>query len=264
MQALKIKLYQNLCNYRKEGSFGYVQTYPLPTPSMIRGMLHDVLEANEYIPIKISIQGKSDLIITNIQRVYKFDRKRKIYICPICNKKFKDDKKKAKECHKVNENEVLIQEENRQIIEHLSKALDIGIQFIDLHVNINLILHICFESNNEIRCEELYQKIQKKVPVLGRNEDIAMIEDLKILRLQNYSGRTALSKFPMYVIQDALIENVGTKYRLPFWYEKVNSFSDNRIFHFLEVNYISENVQLRDNSIYIDNEGDLVHFLSSR
>lgn len=68
MQALKLKLYQNLCNYRKEGSFGYVQTYPLPTPSVIRGMIHEVMDLNEYYSFKVSIQGQSDNITTGMQR----------------------------------------------------------------------------------------------------------------------------------------------------------------------------------------------------
>ncbi len=235
MKALKIKIYQNLCNYRKEGSFGYVQTYPLPTPSMIRGMVHDALEATNYIPLKISIQGKSDTVITNIQKVYKFDR---------------DPRSRP-------QNPYIIQVRNS------TKTATHGINFVDLHVNMRMIVHIQFENDNENMCEILYNKIQKKVPVLGRNEDIALIEDLKIEEIYNCTGRSASSKLPMYISQIALVENVGTKYRLPFWYDPVNSFSDNRIFHFVEVNYISENVSLRSNSIYVDDGGDIVCFLTS-
>ncbi len=235
MKAVKIKIYQNLCNYRKEGSFGYVQTYPLPTPSMIRGMVHDILELKEYKPIKVSIQGKSDAVVTNIQRVYKFDRVPKDrpqnpYIVTIGNS---------------------------------TKTATHGIQFIDLHVNMRLIIHVCFENDNENLCKQLYQKIQERVSLLGRNEDIALIEDLKIVELQSFSGRSVMCKLPMYVPKEFLIENVGTRYRLPFWYEPVTSFEDNRIFHFVEVNYISENVQLRKESILEDNENDMVVFLST-
>ncbi|MDH7554675.1 MAG: CRISPR-associated protein Cas5 [Spirochaetota bacterium] len=236
MKALKIKLYQNLCNYRKEGSFGYVQTYPLPTPSMVRGMVHDILEANEYIPLKISIQGKSDAVITNIQRVYKFDR---------------DPNSRP-------QNPYRIQVRNSQ------KTATHGISYVDLHLNMMLIIHIFFENDNDNQCKHLFKKIQEKVPVLGRNEDLAMIEDLKIVSLKNYEGRSALSKFPMYISKDSLIENVGTRYRLPFYYENVNSFSDNRIFHFVEAHYISENVSLKINTIHLDDDNDIVFFLSAQ
>mgnify|MGYP000846386044 CR=1 FL=1 len=238
MLALKIKLYQNLCNYRKEGSFGYVQTYPLPTPSMIRGMIHDVLGANQYIPLNISIQGKSDAVITNVQRVYKFDR---------------DPNSRPQNPYRVQ-------------VRNSQKTATHGISFVDLHVNMRLVIHICFNNDNDNdnnrNLNLLYQKIQEKVPVLGRNEDIALLEDLKIIEIDDYNGRNAQSKLPMYVTKYALIENVGTIYRLPFWYEQVNSFSDNRIFHFIEANYISENVSLRTNLIYLDNDEDIVFFLS--
>lgn len=234
MQALKIKLYQNLCNYRKEGSFGYVQTYPLPTPSMIRGMVHDVLEANEYIPLKISIQGKSDAVMTNIQKVYKFDR---------------DPNSRPK-------NPYIIKVRNS------TKTATHGINFVDLHVNMRMIIHIQFENDSEKVCENLYNKIQEKIPILGRNEDIALIEDLKIVELCNNTGRSASSKLPMYISQTALVENVGIKYMLPFFYEQVQSFSDNRVFYIVEANYISEGVLLRPDSIYLDNDNDIVFFLS--
>ncbi len=151
MQALKIKLYQNLCNYRKEGSFGYVQTYPLPTPSVIRGMVHDVLEANEYIPLKISIQGKSDAVITNIQRVYKFDR---------------DPNSRP-------DNPYLVKVRNSV------KTATHGILFVDVHVNMRLIVHIAFENENNSLIEKLYTKVQERIPILGRNDDMALIEYVK-------------------------------------------------------------------------------------
>lgn len=235
MKALKIRLYQNLCNYRKEGSFGYVQTYPLPTPSMIRGMVHDVLELNEYKPIRVSIQGKSDAVITNVQKVYKFDR---------------DPKSRPQNPYIVT-------------VRASIKTAMHGIQFVDLHVNMRLTIHICFENDNEYFCTHLYQKIQEKVPVLGRNEDIALIEDLKVVDLQDFSGRSALSRLPMYVPEEVLLENVGTKYKLPFWYEPVSSFEENRLFHYIDVSYISENVQLRKNEILEDEDKDIVVLLSA-
>lgn len=235
MKAVKIKLYQNLCNYRKEGSFGYVQTYPLPTPSMIRGMIHDILELKEYKPIKMSIQGKSDAVVTNIQKVYKFDRS-------------------------PNDRPL-----NRYIIKvgNSTKTATYGIQFVDLHINMNVIIHICFENDNENLCQQLYEKIQEKVPVLGRNEDIALVEDLKVVDLKSFSGRAAYSRLSMYVPKNCLVENVGTRYRLPFWYEPVKSFEDNRVFHYIEVNYISESIQLNKEYVLEDTENDIVVFLST-
>lgn len=237
MQVLKLKLYQNLCNYKREGSFGYVQTYPLPTPSMVRGMIHDIAEWEEYHPLKISIQGESDATITNVQRVYKFDR---------------DPRSRPDNPYVV-------------IVKESTKTATHGILFIDLIVNIRLILHIQFENENEKRSKELYNKIQQKVVILGRNEDIALVEDLRIVELEKVTeGRGSVSsKLPMYVSPEVLIENSGTRYRLPFWYDKVENFDQNRIFHFIDAYYIGKGVELRREQIFKDEEGDIVSFLES-
>lgn len=235
MNSLRIKLYQNLCNYRKEGSFGYVQTYPLPTPSMIRGMVHEILGVNEYLPMKISIQGESSGVVTNVQRVYKFDRDRK---------------------SRPNNPYVVTVKNNEKTVTH-------GILFVDLHINIKLILHIVFKTEDDLLLKKLYEKMQESVPVLGRNEDIALIEELKIVELGNFSGRSAITKLPMYVFPDVLTENVGTKYRLPFWYDKVESFEENRNFHFVDVNYIGKRVALINGNIMEDEDKNIVVFLDA-
>ncbi len=236
MQALRIKLYQNLCNYRREGSFGYVQTYPLPTPSMIRGMVHDVLELNEYKRLKISIQGESETIITNIQKVYKFDRD------PISRP----------------QNPYLVQVRSSQ------KTATHGIAFVDLHVNIKLILHIMFYEDADNSLNDLLTKIQQKTLVLGRNEDLALIEDIKIVDLQPFQGRgSPQTEFPMYIAPNALILPAGTLYRLPFWYDAVNYFDDNRIFHFVEAYYVGEGTSLNNNFVLEDTEKNIVCFLES-
>ncbi len=233
MKCLKLKLYQNLCNYRKEGSFGYVQTYPLPTPSMVRGMVHSILELNEYHPIVVGIQGKSDAVLTNIQKVFKFDR---------------DPKSRPLNPYVIE-------------VKKSIKTATHGILYIDLLINIRLVLHISFVENNETMCNKLYDKIKNSILTLGRNEDLALIENIKIVNLGKFTERQAQSKFPMYVKTGDLVDDVGTKYRLPFWYEFVSSFEENRIFHHIDVNYVLDGVRLRNDSIYQDDDGDIVSIL---
>lgn len=72
--AVKLKLYQNMCNYRREMSFGYVQTYPLPTPSMVKGMVHALLGLKSFHNLKIGIAGNYDTIACNMQRIIKLDK----------------------------------------------------------------------------------------------------------------------------------------------------------------------------------------------
>ncbi len=232
-KAVRLKLYQNLCNYRKEGSFGYVQTYPLPTPSMIRGMVHSILELNEYKPLEISIQGESEGVVTNIQRVYKFDR---------------DPKSRPNNPYKVT-------------VRNSEKTATHGILFVDLHININLIIHINFYEQNLNK--SLFQKIQEKLIVLGRNEDIGLLEEAKIVELKEPTSRVVESKLPMYVESEGLSEKIGTFFKLPFYYETVESFEDSRNFHFIEVSYIGKGTKegLKKEYFLQDEDGYIINFL---
>jgi len=233
MRVVKLKIYQNLCNYRREGSFGYVQTYPLPTPSMIKGMTHSLLGLSKYKPLKISIQGESDGVITNIQKVYKFDR---------------DPNARP-------QNPYIITVGNSE------KTATHGIMFVDLHINMKLIIHIHFEKEKNLN-EALVDKIQKSVVVLGRNEDIARIDEVKLIDIMKPTGRSVKSRYPIYVIPDVLIEKSGTAFRLPFYYKPVESFEDNRIFNFVNVNYIGKDVPLRRDLVNVDDDGDIICWLS--
>lgn len=232
MKALLLKLYQNLCNYRREGSFGYIQTYPLPTPSMIRGMVHSVLHLTEYKPLEISIQGESDGVVTNIQRVYKFDR---------------DPKSRPDNPYQV-------------LVRESKKTATHGISFVDQHINMRLIIHIRF--NEEGLLEELFKGIQQQIIIIGRNEDIARVDEVKLVKLFEPNTRHVITKLPMYVLPNILIDYAGTTLTLPFWYENVSSFEENRVFHFISVNYVGKGTSLRKNEILTDEDENIVCMLS--
>jgi len=232
MKVVKLKIYQNLCNYRREGSFGYVQTYPLPTPSMIKGMAHALLGLNEYKPLKISIQGESDGVVTNIQKVYKFDR---------------DPKSRPQNPYIV-------------MIGNSEKTATHGIMFVDLQINMKLIIHIHFDEENLNK--DLVNKIQEATVVLGRNEDITRVDEVKLVEVRTPTERSVKSKYPMYVVTDVLIEKTGTAFRLPFYYHKVESFDKNRVFNFVDVNYIGKDVTLKKDLVNVDSDNDIICWLS--
>jgi CRISPR-associated protein Cas5t len=231
MRVVKLKLYQNLCNYRREGSFGYVQTYPLPTPSMIKGMAHSLLGLNEYKPLKISIKGESDGVVTNIQKVYKFGR---------------DPKNRPQNPYIV-------------MIGNSEKTATHGMMFVDLHINVRLIIHIHFDEEN--LNEELVNKIKEATVVLGRNEDIARIDEAKLVEVKEPTERRVKTRYPMYVIPDSLIEKTGTAFRLPFYYQNVESFDENRVFKFVDVNYIGKDVPLKKDLVNVDSDNDIICWL---
>jgi len=172
MKALRLKLYQNLVNYRREMSYGYVQTYPLPTPSMVRGMAHWLLDIHDrYKPLKISIQGDFDSVTTNMQKVVKFDRPRPKYGCSKCHKVHAEKKKAASCC---NAETIYIEDPRPKINCHEARVFNQGVQFVDLIVNMNLLLHIAFDDAS--LTAELHGAVKKRTVVLGRNEDIASVD----------------------------------------------------------------------------------------
>ncbi len=63
MEALRIVLFQNSANYKKEETVDNKTTYPLPPLSTVIGALHNACNFKEYHPMDISIQGKYEAMI---------------------------------------------------------------------------------------------------------------------------------------------------------------------------------------------------------
>ncbi|AEI14613.1 CRISPR-associated protein Cas5 [Flexistipes sinusarabici DSM 4947] len=239
MISLKLSLYQNMVNFRKENSFGHVQSYPLPTPSMVRGMAHQILELTKYNPLKISIQGNSDSVTVNMQKVMKFDR---------------DPKSRPINPYIVK-------------VGNSVKTATHGIAFVDNLINCKLIIHIAFE--NEELTKNLYEKVMKNTVILGRNEDIARVnfDETKLTEI-SYSDDENELPYSIYVnSEDAKkLQLSGTSFRLPFRYENVTSFSDSRIFHKVNCQFISKNTILNEytaETFLIDEDGLFVSFLET-
>lgn len=235
MKALRIKLYQNKVNYRRELSFGYVQTYPLPTPSMVKGMAHSLLNLDKYHNLKISIQGNFASVVTNMQRVYKFDR---------------DRASRPNNPYDV-------------IVGTSTKTAMHGVMFVDEVVDMELLLHICFDE--EGLNQQLLEAVKNKTVVLGRNEDIAYVEynETNLVDILSSSDEYRL-KCNIYLSPELCKKEQleGTYYRLPFYYEPVSSFVDKRIFRYVDAVYVAKGNKIQYSDITIDNDGNLVNFLS--
>lgn len=236
MKAVRIKLYQNMVNYRKELSYGYVQTYPLPTPSMVRGMVHALLELDKYHNLHISIQGNYTSVVTNLQKVYKFDRDR--YQRP------------------DNPYDV--------IIGNSKKTATHGVMFVDEIIDMELILHISFDEKD--LNEQLINAVKQKTVVLGRNEDIALVdfENTNLVDILSLNDEYRLP-YNIYLRPEICIREQleGTYYRLPFSYQPVKSFADKRIFKYADAVYVARGNRIQYSQINIDNDGNIISFLSN-
>ena len=72
MKAVKLKLYQNMVNYKVPTSFQLKESYPLPPYSTVIGMVHSLCDFKEYKPMKISISGNYFSKVNDLYTRYEF------------------------------------------------------------------------------------------------------------------------------------------------------------------------------------------------
>lgn len=68
MKLLRLKFFQETACYQKPFAYKVGETYPLAPFSTVKGMLHAVLDAKEYIPMNLSIQGQSETMLIDYQK----------------------------------------------------------------------------------------------------------------------------------------------------------------------------------------------------
>ena len=73
MKAIKLKLYQNMVNYKVPTSFQLKESYPLPPYSTVIGMVHSLCDFKEYKPMKISISGNYFSKVNNSYTRHEFN-----------------------------------------------------------------------------------------------------------------------------------------------------------------------------------------------
>lgn len=72
MKAIRLKLKQNLVNYKQPTSIKVRESYPLPPYSTVIGMVHNACDYTEYHPMKVSVQGKYHSAVDDLAYKYSF------------------------------------------------------------------------------------------------------------------------------------------------------------------------------------------------
>ncbi len=211
MKILKLQLFQETACYKKPFAFKVAETYPLPPYSTVIGMFHKILNATEYHPMRVSVQGEYDGIFSNYQTLR--------------NYKGKTVTTMPRNVHQL--------------------------------YKVNLILHV--ESDDET-IETIYNNIVNGTETftLGRNEDLARIDDVKIIQQPIFidaEEENIRLKYNAYVPTD-LAEN-GINYRLNSVYTIENNL---RKWKKVDVKYVEKNTLLTDESLLIDKDGDFIFF----
>lgn len=208
MKAIRMNIYQSIANYRKPNSFQIKETYPLPPYSTISGMVHTLCGYNSYHPMKFSVQGEYAGKFYDQMTRYEFG-----------NDKF---------------------EEGRHQVKISTKEKDYGITKgvspVECLADVFLTIHIVPE--NEIEIDEIYERLKKPEVFLsiGRREDIARIDEVKVVELTEMEVDAFTTiKFDAYVpVDQAEITTEATQYDIHKKYEVINKkrvWENIRVYH---------------------------------
>ena len=207
MKAIRIKLWQDMVNYKKPTSFQLKETYPLPPYSTVIGMIHSLCGFEEYKEMKISIQGKYFSKVNDLYTRYEFKNGMKY-------------------------------EASRHQLEAGGYGISRGISTAELLVDVDLIIHIIPEDQNLLEHIKNSFLSPAEYPSLGRREDLAVIEEVKEVEVieKELSKDTGLltedwtAYIPLkYIEEESVIIagrneviNKGTRYKLTKNYELIN------------------------------------------
>lgn len=155
-RAVRLKIYQNLVNYKKPTSFQLKESYPLPPPSTIIGMVHFACGYTHYEPMRVAVQGSFKSRVYDLYTRYEF-----------AGASYEE----ARHQLKLASNDGKIYGATR------------GVATSELLVDVNLIIHICPDEDTKV--EEIYNafKSPKEYISLGRREDLIRIDEVKIVDL---------------------------------------------------------------------------------
>ncbi|ACV61810.1 CRISPR-associated protein Cas5 [Desulfofarcimen acetoxidans DSM 771] len=207
MKAIRLRLWQDMVNYKKPTSFQLKETYPLPPYSTIIGMVHSLCGYEEYKSMKVSVQGKYFSKVNDLYTRYEFKNAMKYELAR----------------HQIQVGEYGICQ---------------GVATAELLVDVELLIHIAPEDQTLV--DEIYDAFirPREYPSLGRREDILTIEEVKLVTLTETELEQQIKSLdgyyayiPYEMVRDErvnLTNNVtgvtytGTRYKLTKNYELVN------------------------------------------
>lgn len=224
MKALRLDLFQETACYRKPFAIKISETYPLPPYSTINGLLHRILDAKEYIPIRISIQGDYESLVNEYQTTY-FYKKNTVTKMPMNQHLLLNVRLIV---HISAENSVLDELYNR--IRNLEEFLSLGrredllriddIQFVELNE---------YEIDSDAKDDE-------------EDEDIPKKEKYNL-------------KHSIYIPKTYDVEFDGISYRLNNYYKSTRDKWEK-----IDVKFIQKGANFDSYNILLDEKEDVVYF----
>jgi CRISPR-associated protein Cas5t len=249
MKAIRLRLRQDMVNYKKPTSFQLKETYPLPPYSTVIGMVHNLCGYTEYQPMQVSVQGKYFSKVNDLYTRYEFKNAMKY--------------EAARHQLKVGE-----------------YGVGRGVATAELLVDVELLLHIAPEDQS--KAEEIYTafKCPREYPSLGRREDLVTLEEVRMVTLTATELADQVDPLEDYyayipyallgeerVVLNHFVDGIipGTRYKLPKNYELVNYGTKNspkifRRWNRVEVIYGSPTA-LDEETFWIDDDNIIVYLV---
>jgi CRISPR-associated protein Cas5t len=167
-KAIKLKIYQDLVNFKTPTSFQLRESYPLPPFSTVIGMVHNACGFSSYVPMSVGVQGDYFSKTNNYQIFYYF----------------KPTGYYEKDRHQFYVDSA---DSDRKI------GINHGPAVIELLVDVNLTLHI--KTQDKGRLEEVFEKLKHPVDYfsLGRREDLACVDEIKIIDVEEVDLEKAIT-----------------------------------------------------------------------
>lgn len=248
MKAIRLKIFQNLVNYKLPTSFQLKETYPLPPYSTVIGMVHNACEFTEYVPMRVSVQGKYHSKVNDLMTRYEF----------------KPGMNFDKSRHQLNVD---------------GFGIGRGVSTVELLSEVELLIHIVPENQELV--EEICEKLTypHEYLSLGRREDLIIFGELpKIVEVKeteleedlsiknNYSAYIPIEVLKEEAVKIGSKEGVkisGTVYKLTKDYEIKNygtakNPKNFRVWNKIKVVYGSDVIGLEEENVYVDEDKNLV------
>ncbi|MFR8991800.1 MAG: type I-B CRISPR-associated protein Cas5b [Fusobacterium sp.] len=249
MKSIRLKLKQNLVNYKLPTSFQLKETYPLPPYSTVIGMVHNTCNYIEYKPMKISVQGKYHSKVNDLATRYEFKNG-------------------------------MTFDASRHQIKVGEYGISRGVSNVELLSDVELVIHIVPEDENLI--EEIFNafKAPREYISLGRREDLVVVDEVKIVEISEerikdenlridrdyraYVPVEIIDKKKVFVEGNVdTIQYKGTMYNLTKDYVSVNYGSAKspkffRKWNKIKVHYVSNIVASRRRAITVDEDRYMV------
>lgn len=232
MKVLKLKLFQETACYKKPFAMKITETYPLPPYSTVSGLIHKVLGATEYIPLKISIQGTYESIFNNYQTTY-FYKKDSITSMP------------------MNSHMLL----NVNLIIHIGADEYILQKIHDNILNFNEYLSLG-RKEDLLRIDDMYFTEIEEFEVDEDNEE----DDYEECELMEFN-----IKRPIYIPKSKIEDKdiLGISYRLNNNYTNDAKKDKKRIWNKIDTYYVESGKSIKCGKIFLDKdlkERDIVYF----